>query len=98
MGGQADGFESDSTGKIYLSSPEQNSINIYDPATGLVSPFVRSPIIAWPDTLNVAEDGFLYFTLNQLWLSPVFQNGVDKRVKPFVLARAKIDGKRIKLE
>ena len=97
MGGQADGLESDTTGKIYLSSPEQNSITTYDPTTGLVSPFVRSPIIAWPDTLSVANDGFLYFTLNQLWLGPAFQDGVDKRVKPFALARVKIDGKRIEL-
>lgn len=98
MGGQADGLESDTTGTVYLSSLEHNSINTYDPSTGLVSPFVRSPIIAWPDTLNVAEDGFLYFTLNQLWLSPVFQNGTDKRVPPFALARVPINGTRISLE
>ncbi|KAF8889683.1 NHL repeat-containing protein [Infundibulicybe gibba] len=84
-------------GKIYLSSPEHNSINTFDPATGLISPFVRSPMIAWPDTLSVADDGFIYATVNQLWLSPSFQNGTDKRVKPFALIRAKISGERVKL-
>ncbi|TFK39760.1 major royal jelly protein-domain-containing protein [Crucibulum laeve] len=97
FGGQADGLETDSAGKIYLSSPEHNSINTFDPSTGLVSPFVRSPIIAWPDTLSVADDSFIYATLNQLWLSPGFQNGTDKRVKPFALVRAKIDGQKVKL-
>jgi len=97
FGGQADGLETDTTGKIYLSSPEHNSINTFDPGTGLVSPFVRSPIIAWPDTLCVADDGFIYATANQLWLSPGFQNGTDKRVKPFALIRAKIAGGRVKL-
>ncbi|KAL4255539.1 major royal jelly protein family protein [Pleurotus pulmonarius] len=97
VGGQADGLESDSTGKIYISSPEHNSINTYDPQTGLVSPFVRSPIIAWPDTLSVAADGYIYATLNQLWLSPGFQNGTDRRVKPFALVRAKIDGSPVDL-
>ncbi|KAL0949011.1 hypothetical protein HGRIS_009109 [Hohenbuehelia grisea] len=97
FGGQADGMETDSTGKIYLSSPEHNSVNTFNPKTGLVSPFVRSPIIAWPDTLAVADDGFIYFTVNQLWLSPGFQNGTDKCVPPFALLRAKIDGGRVKL-
>ncbi|EIM89727.1 uncharacterized protein STEHIDRAFT_108398 [Stereum hirsutum FP-91666 SS1] len=96
-GGQADGLETDSTGKIYLTSPEHNSINTFDPETGMVFPFVRSPIMAWPDTLSVANDGFIYATLNQLWLSPGFQNGTDNRVKPFALVRAPIDGKPVLL-
>ncbi|KAJ8454440.1 hypothetical protein ONZ45_g19306 [Pleurotus djamor] len=98
MGGQADGLETDSTGKIYLSSPEHNSITTFDPATGKISPFVRSPMMAWPDTLSVADDGFLYVTLNQLWLGPGFQNGTDKRTGPFALMRVKIDGTQVKLE
>jgi hypothetical protein len=45
----------------------------------------------------VADDGFIYATVNQLWLSPGFQNGVDKRTKPFALVRMKIDGGRVSL-
>jgi hypothetical protein len=45
-------MESDNTGKIYISSPEHNAINTFDPSTGLVSVFVRSPMLAWPDTLR----------------------------------------------
>ncbi|XP_006463858.1 hypothetical protein AGABI2DRAFT_138136 [Agaricus bisporus var. bisporus H97] len=97
VGGQADGLESDNTGKIYISSPEHNSINVFDPDTGLVSVFVRSPILAWADTMSVADDGFIYATVNQLWLSAGFQNGVDKRTRPFALVRIKIDGERIPL-
>ena len=51
LGGAADGLESDSTGKVYVTSPEHNAINIYNPDTGLVEPFVRDPRLAWPDTL-----------------------------------------------
>ncbi|THU82039.1 NHL repeat-containing protein [Dendrothele bispora CBS 962.96] len=97
MGGGADGFETDDTGTIYLSSTEHNSINTYNPKTGLVEPFVRDPMIAWPDTLSVANDGFLYFTVNQLWLSPGYQNGTDKRVKPFALLRVPIQGGPVRL-
>lgn len=46
---------------------------------------------------SVADDGYIYATLNQLWLSPGFQNGTDKRVKPFALVRAKIDGGPVNL-
>ncbi|KAL1716404.1 major royal jelly protein-domain-containing protein [Schizophyllum commune] len=97
LGGAADGLESDSTGKVYVTSPEHNAINIYNPDTGLVEPFVRDPRLAWPDTLAVADDGYLYVTLPQLWLSAAFQNGTDKRQKPFALARVPIDGKPVRL-
>ncbi|KAG7096394.1 hypothetical protein E1B28_003837 [Marasmius oreades] len=97
MGGAADGFETDDTGLIYISQPEHNSINTFNPKTGLVELFVRDPRMAWPDTLSVADDGFLYFTANQLWLSPVYQNGTDKRVKPFALIRVPIPGKPVRL-
>lgn len=53
--------------------------------------------LAWVPMLSVANDGFIYATLNQLWLSPGFQNGTDKRVKPFALVRAPIDGKPVLL-
>ncbi|KAF5341412.1 hypothetical protein D9758_012278 [Tetrapyrgos nigripes] len=92
LGGGADGLETDDTGTIYLSSPEHNSVNTFNPQTGMIELFVRDPMIAWPDTLSVANDGFLYFTVNQLWLSPVYQNGTDKRVKPFALLRVPIKG------
>ncbi|ESK86402.1 major royal jelly protein [Moniliophthora roreri MCA 2997] len=97
MGGAADGFETDSTGLIYLSQPEHNSINTFNPETGLIELFVRDPMLAWPDTLSVADDGFLYMTVNQLWLSPVYQNGTDKRVKPFALIRVPIPGSPVRL-
>ena len=51
VGGEADGLETDDTGKLYLTSPEHNAINVYNPETGLIEPFVRDPRIAWPDTL-----------------------------------------------
>ncbi|KAL1688773.1 major royal jelly protein-domain-containing protein [Schizophyllum commune] len=97
VGGEADGLKTDDTGKLYLTSPEHNAINIYSPETGLIEPFVRDPRIAWPDTLAVGYDGYLYVTLPQYWLGPTLQNGTDKRVPPFALARVPIEGKPAKL-
>ncbi|EMD31899.1 hypothetical protein CERSUDRAFT_119203 [Gelatoporia subvermispora B] len=95
-GGNSDGLETDSNGFIYLGAPEQNAISRFNPNTGLVEPFIRDPAIQWPDTLSVVSlrDGgnFLYFTSNQLWLGPDYQNGTDLRTKPYAMFRVAIEG------
>ncbi|KAI9846698.1 MAG: hypothetical protein M1837_003753 [Sclerophora amabilis] len=95
--GNSDGMETDSNNLIYAGNTEGNAINIFNPANGTVSIFTRDPRIAWSDTLSVAEDGYLYFTENQLWRSPSFQGGVDRRVRPFTLFRAKLPGNGTKV-
>ncbi|KAI0777755.1 major royal jelly protein-domain-containing protein [Trametes elegans] len=97
-GSHADGLETDDQGFIYLGAPEHNGINRFNPSTGLVEPFVRDPAIQWPDTLSVVSlksgGNFLYFTANQLWLSPDYQNGTDLRTKPYAIFRVPIEGGR----
>lgn len=39
------------------------------------------------DSMWIANNDYLYFTENQLWRSPGYWNGTDRRVKPFVLFR-----------
>lgn len=85
------GLETDTHGYIYVGNMEQNAINIFDPATGATSVFVRDPRIGWVDTMSVATDGFLYFTVNQLWRSP------DRRVKPYALFRVNLPGSGSKI-
>lgn len=52
-----------------------------------VEPFVKSALIQWADSMAI-ENGYLWFTTNQLPLSPSYQrNGIDKRVKPFKIYR-----------
>ncbi len=84
--GVSDGMETDSNGFIYMGNSEQNAINIYNPANGTVSVYVRDPRIQWSDTFSVAG-GYLYVTENQLWRAPSYWNGTDRRVKPYVLYR-----------
>ncbi|KAI0659225.1 major royal jelly protein-domain-containing protein [Cubamyces menziesii] len=96
VGSHLNGLESDDQGFIYLTAPEHNAINRFNPNTGMIEPFVRSPFIQWPDTLAVASlkpgGNFLYFTCNQLWLSPDYQNGTDLRTKPYAMYRVPIEG------
>ncbi|KAI0635246.1 major royal jelly protein-domain-containing protein [Trametes polyzona] len=69
VGSHLNGLESDDQGFIYLTAPEHNAINRFNPKTGMIEPFVRNPFIQWPDTLAVASlkrgGNFLYFTCNQ---------------------------------
>ncbi|KAI0635247.1 major royal jelly protein-domain-containing protein [Trametes polyzona] len=95
-GSHADGLETDDQGFIYLGAPEHNAINRFNPKTGMIEPFIRDPAIQWPDTLSVvslkSRRNFLYFTANQLWLGPDYQNGTDLRTKPYAIFRVPIEG------
>ena len=95
--GLSDGLESDSNNNIYCGNMEDNSIQIFHPSTGTFTTFIRDPQFSWTDTMSVGADGYLYFTENQLWRSPGYQGGVDRRQKPYVLFRAKLPGNGTKV-
>ncbi|KAL6719136.1 hypothetical protein ACLMJK_003373 [Lecanora helva] len=88
--GISDGLETDSNGLVYGGNIEDNSIIFFNPTNGTINVFARDPRIGWADTLSVATDGYLYFTVNQLWRTSMFYPGTDRRVKPYVLFRAKL--------
>lgn len=93
-GGASDGLEADMEGSIYLSDYEHNSVRRWH-QEGTIETLVHDPRILWPDTLSLAADGYLYFTANQLERQPAFNNGEERRQKPYVLFRTRVDGKRI---
>ncbi|KAL8709975.1 MAG: hypothetical protein Q9220_005426 [cf. Caloplaca sp. 1 TL-2023] len=90
--GISDGLETDSNGLIYTGNFEDNAINVFNPANGTVQIFARDPRIGWTDSFAVATDGYVYFTENQLWRTKSYYPGTDRRVKPYVLYRAKCPG------
>ncbi|CAK1360842.1 unnamed protein product [Cercospora beticola] len=96
-GGNANGFEGDSNGKIYQLMPEQNAVYYFNPTDGLTKPFVRDPRILWPDGGSVGEDGYLYLNINQLPFQPDWNNGTDLRLHPGAIVRVKLPdgGKKI---
>jgi sugar lactone lactonase YvrE len=93
-GGAGDGLESDAQGRVYLSDYEHDAIRRWS-TTGAIETLVHDPRVLWPDTLSLAADGHLYFTVNQIERGAVFHNGQDLRQKPYVLFRVKVDGTRI---
>ena len=89
--GMSDGLEADAQGRVYVTLPEQNAIARRLP-NSLYQTVVRDPRLLWPDTMSIANDGYLYVTSNQLQRQKGYNYGKDLRVKPYSLFRVKIDG------
>ncbi len=94
----SDGLESDAAGNVYLSDPVTDSIHRWNPATGLAETIVHDPRLLWPDTMSVANDGYLYVNANQLNRQPTMHNGVDQRIKPYTLFRVRINAQPVLLK
>jgi sugar lactone lactonase YvrE len=88
--GASDGLEADDKGRVYAGDFEHNSIRQRQ-TNGEWKTIVHDPRVLWPDTMSVAADGYLYFTVNQLQRQPGFHEGIDLREKPYTLFRVKID-------
>ena len=93
-GGAGDGLEADLQGRVYLSDYEHDSITRRN-IDGAIETLVHDPRVLWPDTLSLASNGFLYFTVNQIERQASFHDGYDLRKKPYALFRVKVDGSRI---
>lgn len=90
-GGEANGFEGDSNGLIYMCMPTQNAIYYYDPGDLQAHGFVRDPRILWPDGASIGADGYLYMIINQLPYQDQWNNGVNLREYPGAMLRAKLN-------
>jgi sugar lactone lactonase YvrE len=92
----SDGLESDAQGRVYATAYEINAVVRRGP-DGRYETLVHDARVLWPDTLCLADDGYLYFTANQLHRQKNYTGGRDERVKPYVLFRVKTDGTPVRL-
>lgn len=92
----SDGLESDAAGDLYLTDYQNNAIHRRTP-DDKDTIIVQGPRMIWPDTLCVANDGYLYFTANQLDRQKMFHEGQDLRRKPYYLFRMKIDARPVSM-
>lgn len=95
--GASDGLESDTAGNVFAGDYESNSIHLIRP-DGSLAVVAHDPRILWPDTMSLADDGYLYFTANQLNRQPGMHGGNDLRQKPYVLFRIKTQSHPIRLQ
>ncbi|HVR87584.1 MAG TPA: L-dopachrome tautomerase-related protein [Planctomycetota bacterium] len=92
----SDGLESDTMGRIYATAYESGSI-VRRQRDGIYETMVHDPRVLWPDTLSLADDGYLYFIVNQQHRQKDYTGGVDLRKKPYVLFRVRTDGQPLGL-
>lgn len=88
--GASDGLESDARNRVYITDYEHNAIHRRR-EHGQYETLVHDPRVLWPDTLSLAQDGYLYFTANQLHRQASFHRGEDLREKPYSLFRIQVD-------
>jgi sugar lactone lactonase YvrE len=94
--GASDGLESGADGSIFATNYEQGAILRRTP-DGEWEAVVRDAGLRFVDTLAVAGDGFIYFTVNQLHRQDDYQGGEDRREKPYHVMRARIDVPPVRL-
>lgn len=95
--GASDGIEAAADGAVYAGDYEHNAIR-KRLADGRWQTVVEDTRMLWPDTLSIGPDGYLYVIANQLHRSANFNDGQDKRVKPYELLRVKIDAQPAKMD
>lgn len=87
------GLSADDAGRVYITAGEHNAIFYYETLDEegkgiraedyVIRTLVRNALVQHADTMAVL-DGYLYFTTNQLKLSPGLQEGnVDRRRGPY---------------
>jgi sugar lactone lactonase YvrE len=94
--GASDGLESDADGRIYASNYEQGAILVRQP-DGAWEALVYRADLVFVDTLSVAADGHIYYTVNQVHRQPLLQGGNDLRERPYGLLRTPIEGAPVRL-
>jgi len=95
--GMSDGMETDAEGRLYATDCEHARIKRGRPG-GLYTTIAQAPTIYWMDTMSVANNGYLYFTANELQRQGRYHNDKDLRVKPYRLYRIKINAQPVLLK
>lgn len=75
--GPADGLIIGQDGKMYVTSPQDDSVKVRDLSTAGATPtvFVQDKQLRWPDTFAQAEDGALYLTTSHIQDSAFYKQG-----------------------
>ena len=89
--GASDGLETDAEGRIYATNYEHGAVLRTGDAGASWEPVAHRPEMLFVDTLAVAADHHVYFTVNQLQRQAQYQAGRDLREPPYLLIRVAID-------
>jgi len=87
--GFSDGLECDAQGRVYAGDLEQRQIRRRE-LNGRWHTIAADSRLLWTDTLSIASDGYLYFTVNQLHRMGIYNGLRDRRKPPYYLFRTAI--------
>lgn len=85
----SDGVATDSNGNHFITNLNENSISKLD-ANGTLSILLKDSNLKWPDNLAIAQDGYLYISVNQLHTTPAFTGTTDTGKPPYFIYRIKL--------
>jgi sugar lactone lactonase YvrE len=94
--GAADGLNSDAQGRIYATDYEHARVIRWN--HGVWETLMQAPKIYWPDTLSLAQNGYLYCMFNQLQRQADYHNGRDIRRKVYELGRIRVNAMPVSLK
>lgn len=95
--GASGGMVSDALNRLYVTNYENNAI-LRRNSDGTLETVAHDQRMLWPNCLFVAQDGYLYFSVDQWNRNPQYHNGQDLRERPYSLFRIRIDAQPVLLD
>ncbi|MEE9213023.1 MAG: L-dopachrome tautomerase-related protein [Phycisphaeraceae bacterium] len=92
-GSIVDGMLMDQNGNLYMTAPEKNAILVRR-SNGSIETFIADQRIQWPDSLALAKDGYLYFTVSMRHFHEPYSHTAE-RAQPFYVMKTSITNVQI---
>lgn len=83
----SDGIAVDSNENVYITNVEKNEIGVFNKKDGFKTLATLPKGQSWPDGLYIANDGYLYGTVDQLNRTAALNNGEDISTGPYLVVR-----------
>ncbi|MBY6208988.1 MULTISPECIES: L-dopachrome tautomerase-related protein [Halomonas] len=82
----SDGADTVEDGRHFFTNLNENGVDILT-MDGRLEPLVRDERLDWPDSVRLADDGWLYVAVNQLHKAPPFTGGDDEGKAPYAILK-----------
>ena len=86
----SDGIEVDANENVYVTNIEKTEIGVYNKNDGFKTLATLPEGQSWPDGLYVANDGYVYGTIDQLNRTAALNNGEDVSTGPYLVVKTKL--------
>jgi sugar lactone lactonase YvrE len=87
-----DGMIFDGKGNLYLGDPTNYCIVKISPDLKMQT-LIKDDRLIWPDSYAISEDGYLYISTSQIQRQAGYNDGVNKRISPYMVFKVKLSGK-----